>query len=97
MRTTSQTRIDSLTAAGLWSGDTLHGLLERNASQRPDGLAVRDQPNRSELTGDAPLSLSWSELHAASLALAGQLHQHGIQRDDTVLVQLPNIAELVVV
>ena len=97
MRTTSQARIDSLTAAGLWSGDTLHGLLERHAAQRPDQLAVRDQPTRLELTGDAPLSLSWSGLHAASHALAGQLHAAGIRRDHTVLVQLPNIAELVVV
>jgi acyl-CoA synthetase (AMP-forming)/AMP-acid ligase II len=96
MRTTPQARIDAMTAAGLWSGETLHALLERHASQRPGDLAVRDQPNRAELTGDAPRSLSWAELHAASLALAGQLHAAGVGRDDTVLVQLPNITELVV-
>lgn len=95
MRTTPQARIDTLTAAGLWSGDTLHALLAQHARQRPDDLAVRDQPNRVELTGDVPLSLTWRQLQRASEALACQLHGFGIGRDDTVLLQLPNITELV--
>ena len=44
-----------------------------HASDRLDRVAVKDQPNRVELTGDEPLSLSWSELGRASENLALQL------------------------
>jgi len=97
MKTTTEDRIEALTAAGFWSGQTLHGLLARHAAERPDDLAVRDQPNREELTGHPPLDLNWTQLHAASDALAGQLDAAGIGEGDRLVVQLPNIAELMVV
>jgi acyl-CoA synthetase (AMP-forming)/AMP-acid ligase II len=97
MITTPVERIRTLTDAGFWGSDTLHGLLARHASSQPGGLAFRDQPNREQLTGDAPLSLSWSELDTASDNLARQLQQRGIGVDDRLIVQLPNIAELGVV
>lgn len=97
MRTSPQARINALSASGLWSGETLHGLLARHAADRPDALAVRDQPNRVELTGDAPVALSWSELEAASENLAARLQTAGLGEGDPLVVQLPNIAELLVV
>ena len=86
-----------LTAAGTWGTDTLHGLLDQHASVQPQRLAVKDQPNREQLTGDAPLELSWAELGRASENLAIQLQAAGVGEEDRVLVQLPNVAELVVV
>ncbi len=97
MITTSPERIEALTAAGSWGFDTLHGLLARNARAHPARLAIKDQPNREQLTGDAPLSLSWGELANASENLALQLQSLGIGEDDRVIVQLPNVAELAVV
>lgn len=96
MITTGSERIAALTAAGGWGTDTLHGLLARHAGAQPDRLAVKDQPNREELTGDAPQSLSWAELHRASDNLARQLHDAGLGEDDRIIIQLPNIAELLV-
>ena len=97
MRTTPDCRIRELSAAGLWQGRTLHGLLAEHAARRPTDLAVKDQPNRDELTGDAPLSLSWAQLDAASDALARQLAHTGVAEGERVIVQLPNIVELLLV
>lgn len=98
MITTDQARIDELTASGHWSADiTLHGLLSRHALEQPLRLAVKDQPNRLELTGDKPVLLNWSELDYASENLAVALEAAGVGPDDRVIVQLPNIAELLVV
>jgi cyclohexanecarboxylate-CoA ligase len=97
MITTSPERIASLTAAGSWGSDTLHGLLARHALAQPARLAVKDQPNREQLTGDAPVELSWAELELASENLALQLQGQGVGEDHRVIVQLPNVAELLVV
>ena len=96
MHTTPQARIDELTAAGLWGNDTLHSLLAVQAASHPDRLAVADQPNREELTGEPARRLSFSELDSASDKLALQLLARGIGADCRVMAQLPNISELVV-
>ncbi|MFK8019562.1 MAG: class I adenylate-forming enzyme family protein [Pseudomonadales bacterium] len=96
MITSSQDRIAKLTAAGSWGVETLHSLLAQHASNQPQRLAVKDQPNREELTGDTPQCLSWLELHQASDNLARQLQQEGIGEDDRIIIQLPNVSELLV-
>ena len=95
MHTTPTARINELTARGHWGSDTLHGLLAKQASANPNGLAVADQPNRAELTGDTPRRFSYRELDEASDALAATLLNLGISADSRVMVQLPNISELV--
>ncbi len=97
MRTTPEARIKALTRSGHWGKQTLHGLLAQHATRRPDSLAVKDQPNREELTGSAPLILSWLELEHASSQLAAQLQINGVSEDDALIVQLPNVVELLVV
>ena len=97
MITTDRERIEALTAEGTWGTDTLHGLLAGHARAQPDGLAVKDQPNREALTGDAPRSLNWAELDRASDNLARQLQAEGLGEDDRIIIQMPNIAELLVV
>ena len=97
MITSSAQRIRALTDAGGWGDLTLHGLLAAHASDRPGHLAVKDQPNREDLTGDPPLALSWAGLELASEALAIQLQQLGIGADDRLIIQLPNVVELLVV
>jgi acyl-CoA synthetase (AMP-forming)/AMP-acid ligase II len=96
MITSSGQRIKALTGAGAWGADTLHGLLAEHAGSRPGHLAVRDQPNREELSGEPPLALNWGELDLASEALAVQLQDLGIGADDRLIVQLPNVVELLV-
>jgi acyl-CoA synthetase (AMP-forming)/AMP-acid ligase II len=95
--TSDQQRIQTLSSSGSWGTDTLHGLLARHASARPTRLAAKDQPNREQLTGDPPLALNWAELERASEALARQLQNLGVGEDDRLVVQLPNVVELLVV
>ena len=52
MRTTPKGRIDDYTNRGWWGSDTLHSKLAEAANACSDMLAVADQPNRQELTGD---------------------------------------------
>lgn len=97
MRTSAESRISELTSSGHWGSETLHSLLAQHASNKPRALAVKDQPNRLDLTGDEPLSLTWAELEAASTNLATRLQTLGLVEDDALIVQLPNVAELMVV
>ena len=97
MKTTPQSRIDQYTQKQWWGQTTLHGQLAHNAQQYPDRLAAADQPNKNALTGTSPLRLNFSELKNASDQLSIQLLQQGVGVDDVVIVQLPNIVELVVV
>ncbi|MEP5569089.1 MAG: class I adenylate-forming enzyme family protein [Halioglobus sp.] len=97
MKTTPERRISELTSSGHWDGETLHSLLAEHARNKPHALAVKDQPNRFDLTGDQPLSLNWAELEAASVNLAIRWRALGLVEDDAVIVQLPNVVELMVV
>ena len=97
MKTSSQQRIDALTTKGWWGSDTLHGLLSKAVKSSPERVAVADQPNRAQLIGSDPLRLNYQELDQASDRVAQQLLEKGVKLDDILIVQLPNIAELVVV
>ena len=96
MRTTPNERIADFTDKGWWGEDTLTSIFERTAADCPDRLALVDQFNRPDLTGDAPLRLNYSDVADRARRLAAIFHAHGIARDDIVVVQLPNIAELAV-
>ena len=95
MRTSSQQRIDTLTAAGHWGHETLHGLLAKHATQHPNKLAFKDQPNREFLTDSPALELSWADAHRAVNNLAISLRKAGIGEDERVIIQMPNVVELV--
>ena len=96
MITSPQHRIDKYTTRGWWGTDTLHSLLQEAVRKHPDRLAVADQPNREELTGDSSLRLNYAQLDKASDNLATQWLLAGIGLEEKIVVQLPNIAELVV-
>ena len=96
MITTPTERIKNYTDKGWWGNKTLHEQLAKVANQHPNRLAVADQSNRSELTGDPAVRLSYRELHVASDNLAAQLLAQGVESGHRIIVQLPNIAELVV-
>ncbi len=96
MITSSPDRIRAYTEKGWWGDLTLHHALRKTALSIPEQLAVADQHNREQLTGDQPRRLSFAELDSASDNLACQLLDCGIKAGDALLIQLPNIAELVV-
>jgi len=68
-----------------------------NASASPDAVAVVDPPNRAGLASGEPRRLTYAELKTATDRLATALLEAGVGKDDIVMVQLPNVVELVVV
>ena len=93
----SPERIAEYTARGWWGEKTLIDLFLENAAGSPDAVAVVDPPNRTALAPGDELRMTYAELKTATDRLAQALLDAGVGRDDVVMVQLPNIVELVVV
>jgi 2,3-dihydroxybenzoate-AMP ligase len=77
----------SYRAAGYWRDRTLGEELRDWAGRHGDRIALVDGDRR----------LSYADLDAAADRLAAGLHHTGFDPGDRVVVQLPNIAELVIV
>jgi len=92
----SEQQIREYTQQGWWGTETLVDLFLKSAYAAPDAIALVDPPNRSEITFGQPQRLTYAEVEQAMNRLAAGLIDAGIGRDDIVMVQLPNIAELVV-
>jgi acyl-CoA synthetase (AMP-forming)/AMP-acid ligase II len=88
-----ESKIASLTAAGHWGTDTIDDLFRANARAVPDRLAIADAPNRSTFTDGPPRRLSYAELDAFVDAVAAELLDRGVGRDDIVVIQMPNVVE----
>ena len=93
----SPERIAEYTDRGWWGDKTLADLFLENVRRTPEAVAVVDPPNRAALTPGEPQRLTYGELKTAADRLAKALLDAGAGRDDVVMVQLPNIVELVVV
>jgi non-ribosomal peptide synthetase component E (peptide arylation enzyme) len=90
-------QIDEYTERGWWGTQTISDLFLANAEGTPDAVAVVDPPNRGGLAPGEPQRLTYAELKTAADRLARALLQAGAGKDDVVMVQLPNVVELVVV
>src|SRR5660397_157474 len=90
----SQETIDRYTAAGFWGDRTLLDIFDDSAKAHPDRPAVMDPPDRPNLTGMEPETVTYAELSQAVNAIATALLRAGLQKDDVVMVQLPNTWEL---
>jgi len=83
------------TAAGHWSAShTLLDDLAAAARDFPDRAAYIDPPNRAALIGSDPRTVTWSELERAVDAVATALVRRGLEHDDVVVAQIPNVWEL---
>lgn len=89
----SDDTVRQYTEAGHWGTDTLLDVLSV-ARENGDRPAIDDPPDREELVGSAPISLTWEAFAARVDNLAAVLHARGVRKDDVVVVQLPNVWEL---
>jgi len=80
----TQEDIDEFIAHGYWDRSNSLDIWERNAEKYPDDEALVDSQSR----------LTWSEVKRRSDRLAVSFLELGIQKDQILLVQLPNCAEL---
>ena len=97
MRVHDVRRAREYRAHGWWGDTRLHDLLERNARRTPRREALVDPPNLVQVTGDAPLRLSWGEVAERVQSLAATLLELGLRKDDVVVVQMANTHELLCV
>lgn len=88
-------RREAYRKAGWWQGDTLHELFDRLRETSPDTLAVVDAPNREGFTNGPPERLTFAELGDLTDRLSSALLAHEVGHGDVVVLQLPNVVELV--
>src|SRR5215207_8050435 len=91
----SPDRIRDYTDKGWWGMQTLADLMFRNARSHPEMVALVDPSNRADLVSGAPERLTYRELAQVVEQLAGGLLAAGIEKDDIIMVQLPNTVELI--
>lgn len=91
----SKEKIEEYTQKGYWGEETLLDILYRSAAQHPEKEALVDPYNRPALTGQDPKRFTYAEMIQAIDRIAVAFEIAGIGRDDVVLVQLPNIVEMI--
>ncbi|RMF11514.1 MAG: (2,3-dihydroxybenzoyl)adenylate synthase [Alphaproteobacteria bacterium] len=95
MQTSSAETIEAYTRKGWWGEEVLADLLDRARTKTPDRPALADAPNRAEIAFGEPQSLTYREMAFRVDETATALYAAGVRKGDRVLVQLPNIVEIV--
>lgn len=91
-----EARIREMKARGWWGDVTLDDLFRKHAAAHPDAEALIDPFNAPDVVGGTAERLTWRQVADAVDRLAAVLVAHGIGKDQVVVVQLPNIAELTI-
>lgn len=81
--------------AGWWGATTIDDLFRACVAAHPQRLALVDAPNRATFAFGAPRRLTFAGANQLVDRLAATLHEAGVRKDGVVLVQLPNIVEIV--
>ena len=82
-------------AAGWWGETTIDDLFRACVAARPEAPALADAPIRAVFAGGAPQVLSFAETERRTERLAAALHAAGVRKDSVVVVQWPNVVEIV--
>jgi acyl-CoA synthetase (AMP-forming)/AMP-acid ligase II len=88
--------IKQYTKLGAWATSKLSDLFDQNAAKKPLDIALVDAPNKEEFSIGPPRRLTYEKLHRDVNRLAAFLLSEGFCKDDIILVQIPNITELVI-
>ncbi len=90
----SRETINHYTKAGVYSDLTLMDRLAVHVENDPDKICIADPPNRKDLNGFDPERLTYAQFQVAVDNTAKGLRDLGLEKDDVVMVQLPNSWEL---
>jgi len=71
---------------GYWTKMTYADLFERNA---------KEYPNKEAFVDDSGNKFTWAEANQAINRLALKLAELGFNKDDTLMIQLPNRVEII--
>ncbi len=94
---TTPKKITQYEQLGFWGKKTFLGQFKENVAANPDRTALIDPPNKQDLVGLSAERVNYQQLAERIDALATALKTMGIEKDDIVMVQLPNIWELTLV
>lgn len=86
--------IQEWTEKGVWGQQTFIDYFKENVRRDPNKVCLVDPPNKQDLVGLEPERLTYRELDRAIDATAEGLVAMGIEKDDIIVIQLPNIWEL---
>ena len=90
----SKERIAAYTENGCWVERTLLDDFKVQADQFPERTAIVDPLNKEALLGALPERIGYADFQRAIEGTASALVEAGIEKDDVVMVQMPNCWEL---
>ena len=90
----SEDNIRAFTEKGYWGEKTVIDLLYAEAAVSSDKEALVDPYNKKDLVGTDPKRLTYGEFIQSIDRLAVKFLDLGVQPDNVIIVQLPNIMEL---
>ncbi len=88
--------IERNTRDGWWGQTTLRDMFAACVAERGERIALVDPPDRSRFTFGEPKRLTFGEADAVVDRLAGAMFDAGVRKDGIVVIQLPNIVEIVI-
>jgi len=97
MQTTSPDIISKYVKAGWWGEVTLNSIFASAVKDNPKSLAICDPINRDKMVSGNMLRLSFSELESHVEHVAHCLYVNGLRRNDKIILQMPNVVEIVLV
>ena len=97
MRTSPSTTIEHYQRLGWWGRATLRSLFDEALVNFSDREALLDPPNRQALVGGEPNRLSYAQIDALTDKLGCLLYASGLRQGDKLLLQMPNVVEIVLV
>ena len=95
MRLASEQKIADYHERGWWADRTLHDAFMNAVNHRGDALAAVDPPNRPDFFGGAPRRVTWRTLADETETMARILNGRGLKRGDRLLMQMPNVVEVI--
>ena len=90
----SKERSEKYSREGWWDDRTLIGRFLESASRNPNRTAIVDPPNKEDLVGIKPERINYRELNERIDRLSSFFLRKGLTKDKVVVIQLPNITEL---
>lgn len=84
------------TTEGWWGETTIDALFRECVAALPQQRTLVDAPNRASFAYGSPRELTFAEIDVEVDQWAAWLYARGVRKDSIVLVQLPNIVEIVI-
>ncbi|MEH6715210.1 class I adenylate-forming enzyme family protein [Parasphingorhabdus flavimaris] len=94
---TPDSQTEDYRAKGWWGTRTVDDMLQDAISSHPASMALVDPLNRESLDGVMARSLSWADLGTEVDRTAAALLARGLEKDDRLVVQLPNTVDAVII